>query len=145
VPSLLWEQGALDLWGGGRSRPPNPHQRGFVRLPYDTAGLGKTGDLAQAWVCCRCDRPELSRYLLELNHSCCDENRPQGCARPLFCDLTPYWIASEVAMSSPTSDEPKVAEPCGETCSHPRPCEGGQWCRCPTSTPCWPRRGADER
>lgn len=51
--------------------PIEAHQRGWVRLPYDTAGGGKVGDIVPAWVCCRCGGVALSEYLLDRGHGCC--------------------------------------------------------------------------
>lgn len=66
---------ALDVFANDRIRPGvHPvaeHQRGWVRLPYTTAGLGAIGDIVPAWVCCRCGGVELNTYQLDVNHGCC--------------------------------------------------------------------------
>lgn len=46
------------------------HQRGQIRLDWDTAAIGQKGDLIPAWVCCVCGDPEPNPYLLQNNHSC---------------------------------------------------------------------------
>jgi hypothetical protein len=51
--------------------PHDEHQRGQVRLPWDTQGCGKAGDLTPAWICCLCGGIEISAYALSINHGCC--------------------------------------------------------------------------
>lgn len=56
--------------------PPDPHQRGVVVLPWDTAGGRRAGDVVPAWVCCRCGGVEVSAFGLSINHGCCDGGVP---------------------------------------------------------------------
>lgn len=96
------EQLSLDLWPliPPAPRPVNPHQRGHIRLPCDTAGLGKTGDIVPAWVCCQCGGVEPTEFMLEINHRC--EAYNPGCrgrapdAKYPF-NFRPYWIPPTAA------------------------------------------------
>jgi hypothetical protein len=66
---------ALDALPEWRTRdgwwPPEAHQRGWVRLPYNTGGGDKAGDILPAYVCCRCGGVELSAWDLDRGHGCC--------------------------------------------------------------------------
>lgn len=73
--ALLGGQLALDLESLLPPVPapaPDPHQRGWITLPYDTAALGPAGTVVPAWVCCRCHGAETGAYLLSINHGCCE-------------------------------------------------------------------------
>lgn len=58
------------------------HQVGLIRLPRDTAGGDRAGDLVPAWRCCHCGGVELCRYWLLLDHAC----EPDRCMR-----AEPHW------------------------------------------------------
>ena len=72
---------ALDVFAGSRVRrgwwPPEAHQRGWVRLPYTTAGGQQAGTIVPAWVCCHCGGVEIGEYPFEIDHGCC--RRVVGC------------------------------------------------------------------
>jgi hypothetical protein len=74
------EQLTLDLFVADRTRsgkwPVEAHQRGYVRMPYTTAGGVKVGTIVPAWVCCRCGGVDLNAFLLSLNHGCCTSYVP---------------------------------------------------------------------
>jgi hypothetical protein len=68
----------LDVYAGERRRPAASaliaerlHQRGWITLPYDTAGGRKAGTIVPAWLCCRCGGAEVNAFLLDINHGCC--------------------------------------------------------------------------
>lgn len=93
-------QAVLDLFGveDRRSAFLARHQIGQLRLPWDTQGGGKAGELAPAWVCCHCHTVELSEYLLWINHGCneidrrdtpCRHSKPQTTFFGLVLALDP--------------------------------------------------------
>lgn len=91
------EQLALDLWAPARQDFADRHQLGHIRLPRDTAGGDKAGDLVPAWRCCACGGIELSRYFLDLSHNCCGHTFVPSCQNPPNRPPSPYrmdahWI-----------------------------------------------------
>jgi hypothetical protein len=71
---------AMDLYATNRVRPgrwpAEAHQRGYVRMPYTTAGGTKVGTVVPAWVCCRCGGVEVGQFPLGINHGCCTQYVP---------------------------------------------------------------------
>ncbi len=78
-----------------RVRPPDRHQRGWIVLPYDTAGLGPAGTYVPAWVCCRCAGATTGRYRHERDHDCCNPNTVN---HP--CDRKHRWPGWALALDA---------------------------------------------
>jgi hypothetical protein len=70
----------LDLWPDVDQDDDSPwrhdmwdladHQYGLCRVPWNTAGGDKAGDLVPAWVCCKCGLAEPSKSWLANHHDC---------------------------------------------------------------------------
>lgn len=81
---MTTQQLTLDVFAAARIRPRGrithaAHQRGYVRLPYTTAGGAKVGSIVPAWVCCRCGGVEIATYVFNINHGCCVFVNPSCC------------------------------------------------------------------
>jgi hypothetical protein len=73
------------------------HRRGWIVLPYDTAGGDKAGDVVPGWVCCLCGKASTSRYLIDIDHGCCVSSLPRcpdrGAAPGWLAQIEAAWTA----------------------------------------------------